>query len=95
MIKINFTFIVTVTILILSTSITMAEESSIAEPKTVTERNVITPARGLTMEQVKRQLGQPLKILPAVGEPPITRWIYKNFIVYFEYKLVLHSVFSR
>ncbi|NOR70877.1 MAG: hypothetical protein GQ532_14485 [Methylomarinum sp.] len=94
MIKMNFTFIVTVTILILSTSITLAEERSLVTPEAVI-KNVDRPVRGLNMDQVKKQLGQPLKILEAVGNPPITRWIYKDFIVYFEHNLVLHSVLSR
>jgi hypothetical protein len=27
-----------------------------------------------------------------VGQPPIERWEYPGFIVYFEYRNVLHSV---
>ncbi|MCK4842132.1 MAG: hypothetical protein KAT04_09660 [Methylococcales bacterium] len=93
MIKMNFISIFTVTILMLSTSITLAEESFTVVPEQIMTRNINTPVRGLTMDQVKKQLGQPLKIIAAVGEPPITRWIYKDFIVYFEHNLVLHSVF--
>ena len=31
----------------------------------------------------------------AVGEPPITRWEYRNMIVYFEYDRVIHAVMKR
>ena len=53
---------------------------------------VLRPARGLTMQQVTAQFGRPLKILKPVGAPPITRWIYKDFTVHFEYNKVIHSV---
>jgi hypothetical protein len=50
------------------------------------------PTRGMTMTQVEDQFGAPLNKVPAVGEPPISRWEYGDFIVYFEHNLVLHSV---
>ncbi len=50
------------------------------------------PDRGMTMEQVKAQFGQPNNIKPAVGNPPITRWIYSDYTVYFEGNLTLDTV---
>lgn len=50
------------------------------------------PRRGMNMEKVKNELGQPLKVSPAVGTPPITRWTYSDRIVYFEYSSVVHVV---
>lgn len=50
------------------------------------------PARGSTMQQVEKTLGQPKQVLPAVGNPPITRWVYDAFTVYFEHDRVIHSV---
>lgn len=50
------------------------------------------PRRGMSMEKVKNELGQPLKVSPAVGTPPITRWTYSDRIVYFEYSSVVHVV---
>lgn len=50
------------------------------------------PARGMTMEKVEATFGAPANRVPAVGEPPITRWEYPGFVVYFERNLVLHSV---
>lgn len=50
------------------------------------------PGRGMTMEQVRNRFGSPQEKVPPVGEPPITRWEYGDFTVYFEHNLVLHSV---
>ena len=50
------------------------------------------PRRGITMRQVERSFGAPLKRFPAVGKPPITRWDYPAFSVFFEYNRVIHSV---
>jgi len=50
------------------------------------------PTRGMSMEKVEAKFGAPAKRVPAVGEPPITRWEYPGFVVYFEHHLVLHSV---
>jgi hypothetical protein len=54
-----------------------------------------TPHNGLNMGQVRQQFGTPLEEQPAVGEPPITRWEYDGFSVFFEHDLVLHSVIHR
>jgi hypothetical protein len=50
------------------------------------------PRRGLRMEQVEREYGAPLARHPAVGQPPITRWDYDGFSVFFEHRTVLHAV---
>lgn len=50
------------------------------------------PARGSTMTEVESSLGAPSEREPAVGNPPITRWVYPNFIVYFEKDRVIHCV---
>lgn len=52
----------------------------------------IMPSRGMTMEQVKKSFGAPEKIIAAVGKPPITRWLYDGFAVYFENDRVIHSL---
>ena len=51
-----------------------------------------TPRNGLTMSQIRQQFGSPTTELPAVGEPPISRWEYKGYSVFFENDLALHSV---
>lgn len=50
------------------------------------------PARGMSMEKVEAAFGAPANREPAVGQPPITRWEYPGFVVYFEGRTVLHTV---
>lgn len=50
------------------------------------------PARGITMNKVEAQFGTPTERHPAVGNPPITRWDYPSFSVFFERDHVIHSV---
>jgi len=67
---------------------TVAVDSGIA----VKETDVTTPARGMTMNQVASKFGAPVTKVPAVGKPPISRWEYPGFVVYFEADHVIHSV---
>ena len=53
------------------------------------------PARGMTMDRVESAYGLPRVKHSAVGEPPITRWEYDGFVVYFEYQHVIHAVEKR
>jgi len=62
------------------------------DPGDIVRTHPDMPARGQTMEQVRAQLGAPDERVPAVGEPPISRWIYDDFTVYFEHDRVIHSV---
>jgi len=50
------------------------------------------PEKGLKMEEVKTQFGSPIQENPAIGKPPIIRWDYSNYSVYFEKEYVIHSV---
>jgi hypothetical protein len=47
------------------------------------------------MAQVERQFGAPTERVAAVGQPPITRWVYADKIVFFEYDHVVHAVALR
>jgi hypothetical protein len=53
---------------------------------------VETPRRGMRMPDVEARFGAPESRSPAVGDPPISRWQYAGFTVYFEGDIVLHSV---
>jgi len=53
------------------------------------------PQRGLSQQTVAADWGQPLSKTAPVGEPPISSWEYKPFVVYFEYDRVIHSVAKR
>lgn len=60
-----------------------------------TEAHIIIidfPVRGMDMSKVINELGEPETRSPAIGEPPITRWVYSDRIVFFEYSHVIHVV---
>lgn len=50
------------------------------------------PSKGMSMTQVERQYGQPAEKSAAVGQPPISRWTYDGYTVYFEHSHVIHAV---
>jgi len=50
------------------------------------------PTRGMTQKSVEANFGAPQAARDAIGEPPITRWEYANFVVFFEYDRVIHAV---
>lgn len=53
------------------------------------------PTRGMTQASVESRYGTPVSRQAAVGEPPISRWDYQGFVVYFEYDRVIHAVIKR
>ncbi|MGH8225554.1 MAG: hypothetical protein ACRER1_05335 [Gammaproteobacteria bacterium] len=62
----------------------------------------IYPTRGMSMAEVRQQFGAPQRRLPpdpatAQGplKPPIVRWVYPRFTVYFERGRVIHSVLTH
>ncbi len=57
--------------------------------------DVKMPGNGMTMEKVEKWFGTPEKRHPPVGDPPITRWDYPGYSVYFEYDKVITSVRRR
>ena len=50
------------------------------------------PTRGMTQKSVESNFGAPQSARDAIGEPPITRWEYANFVVFFEHDRVIHAV---
>ena len=55
------------------------------------------PRRGLSMSQVEQRYGAPIEKLATAGgdaprHPPINRWRYNGYTVYFERNRVIHSV---
>ncbi len=65
-----------------------AEELAVPTSPSEAER----PRRGMSMQTVEARYGAPAKRLDAVGQPPITRWEYPGFVVYFENQIVIHAV---
>ncbi len=50
------------------------------------------PAHGDQQTQVLQQFGEPRVRHKSVGQPPISRWDYPSFSVYFEHSTVINSV---
>lgn len=70
-----------------------SEPATSPPANTVTDTTSLTvPGRGMHMDQVEAKFGTPKEKIPAVGNPPITRWVYDNYTVYFERDIVLDSV---
>jgi hypothetical protein len=61
------------------------------DPAAAAER----PKRGSTMSTVQSRYGEPVNRHAAIGQPPITRWDYAQFAVYFENDRVLHAVIVK
>lgn len=53
------------------------------------------PTRGMTQASVEAKYGSPAQKKAAVGDPPISRWVYPGFTVYFEYDRVIHAVATK
>ena len=53
------------------------------------------PTRGMTQTRVEASFGAPQSMVAPVGDPPISRWEYANFVVFFEYDRVIHAVSKR
>lgn len=50
------------------------------------------PSKGMSKERVRNLFGEPLEEIPAKGNPPISRWKYQEFTVYFDSNAVIHCV---
>ena len=53
------------------------------------------PSAGMTADSVESTFGAPEAKVAPVGDPPITRWEYKDLVVFFEYDRVIHTVIRR
>lgn len=58
-------------------------------------QHTATPARGSSMDAVRALYGEPKSVHGPVGQPPITRWDYPAFAVYFEHQHVINSVLHK
>jgi hypothetical protein len=75
-----------------ATSPVLAETLAIDGQVTIKPANIETPQRGSSMAAVEARFGAPSNKSEAVGNPPITKWFYPNFVVVFEHDKVLHAV---
>jgi hypothetical protein len=73
-------------------SAAVAEVVVVNDQVQVRESQIDRPKRGSTMDDVEKRFGAPVNRHAAVGAPPITRWDYPNFAVFFERDRVIHAV---
>jgi hypothetical protein len=73
-------------------SAAVAETVVVNDQVQVRESQTPTPHRGTTMSDVEKHFGAPASRHPTVGQPPITRWDYSGFAVFFEHDRVIHAV---
>ena len=83
-------------VLVLAAPLALAERQTTGDilliEKVIERMSRDLPDNGLTMTEVEQRFGNPAERSPAVGEPPITRWTYDDYSVYFEHNLVIESV---
>lgn len=73
-------------------SAAVAETIVVDDQVKLRDSTVETPKRGITMTQVEARFGAPATRHDSVGVPPITRWDYPAFSVFFEHDRVIHAV---
>jgi hypothetical protein len=70
----------------------LAETLVVDDQVMLRQSTVDRPKRGSTMAEVEKHFGSPAEKHATVGQPPITRWDYAGFSVFFEHDRVIHSV---
>jgi hypothetical protein len=70
----------------------LAETLLVGDQIQVKPADMETPTRGQSMQAVETRFGAPQTREAPRGQPPITRWDYNGFSVYFEHQHVIHTV---
>lgn len=86
-----------VTLTASSLALPVAAHAESLRVKVRQEQHFNLPRRGLSMAQVESRYGAPERKLQTRGgdtrlHPPIHRWEYASYIVYFERNHVIHAV---
>lgn len=76
-------------------SIANAEVIEIPVGQQSADHNITLPNRYSDKQTVLSEYGEPLYRSEATGTPPIIRWDYEGFSVYFEYDHVIHAVIKH
>lgn len=84
-------------LLLLSLPILASAEALEMPAATTTASDTALPAKGSLMTEVRKRFGEPTTKHAPVGggsrqQPPITRWDYPGFSVFFENNHVVHAV---
>lgn len=78
-----------------ATALQFAQADTLLVERSKRAEAAALPRRGSLMSHVEAQFGAPVEKRDAVGEPPITRWVYPAFSVYFEHDHVISSVLTK
>ena len=85
--------------LVLAIVMTLAVAPAIADVLLIEEvrqsERMELPDNGITKSDVRARFGEPSDTHSPVGDPPITRWDYDGWSVYFEYDRVLFTVLHK
>jgi hypothetical protein len=73
-------------------STALAETIVVDDQVQIRDSGTEKPKRGITMTQVEAKFGAPVTKHDAVGAPPITRWDYAGFSVFFAHARVIPAV---
>lgn len=84
------TRIVFIAFLLLISAPALADVLIIDEVRQVARMDL--PVNGQTKQAIESRYGAPAQKHSAVGDPPISRWDYDRYSVYFEHDKVLYSV---
>lgn len=84
-------------LLLTAIALSTAHADVLAVPENPSESAAVLPSKGEAQTTVLRRYGEPAKRYPAVGgasaaQPPITRWDYNGFSVFFENAHVVDAV---
>jgi len=77
---------------LLSAAALKAQELTIPVGTQADRSEIRLPAAGMDQDSVRKRWGAPREVRGPVGNPPISQWHYADFVVYFEYDRVLHTV---
>lgn len=72
-----------------------AETIKIPLGQQASQQQVERPTLGMHQNMVEKTFGKPVSWQEPTGTPPISRWEYKHFVVYFESSYVIHSVLKH
>ena len=82
--------------LLLITSLCQAEQIIIPIGSQVNQQQPVKlPDKGMDKDSVRARYGEALEKTTPSGKPPISRWTYADFSVYFENETVTHSVITH
>ena len=93
LILLTFAYATTATLTFTATAPAHSQEIEIPIGQQATEKQSMDrPVTGMSKDQVRSFFGDPQASQEPIGDPPISRWEYADFIVYFENNHVIHTV---